>query len=129
MIKKTVNYIDFNGNEQTEDLYFHFSEEELVTIEYGEDGRRLSDVLKEIVEAENAHLIIKYFKQIVLDAYGVRSEDGRRFIKNEKLREEFSQTVAYSDLFMELATDDGAAAKFVNGIIPQNTSIRDKIQK
>ena len=61
------------------------------------------------------------FKDIILRAYGEKSADGKRFIKNQELRDAFAQTEAYSDLFMELATDAEAAAKFINGIIPQGT--------
>ena len=43
------------------------------------------------------------------------------FVQDEKgnpLWVKFSQTAAYSKLFMELATDADAGAKFVNGIMP-----------
>ena len=78
----------------------------------------LSEMLQSIVKAQDAPSIIKIFKELVLKAYGQKSPDGKRFIKSEELSTEFSQTEAYSQLFMELATDADAAAKFVNGIVP-----------
>ena len=59
------------------------------------------------------------FKEIILASYGVRSEDGKRFMKSEKAKEEFESSEAFVELFMELATDEKAAADFVNGLIPQ----------
>jgi hypothetical protein len=52
-------------------------------------------------------------------AYGKRSEDGKRFVKNANVREEFESSEAYSALFMELVTDTDSAIEFINGIIPQ----------
>ena len=77
-------------------------------------------MIKRVTEAKDVPTIIKIFKDLVLRAYGQKSPDGKRFIKSKELSEEFSQTEAYSDLFMELATDSTAAAAFVNGIMPQN---------
>ena len=75
--------------------------------------------MQKIVEAEDGKSIIAEFKNIILGAYGKRSEDGKRFIKNQALREEFESTEAYSTLFMELVTDAEVAAEFINGVIPQ----------
>ena len=77
-----------------------------------------AEMVQRIVAAKDAPAIIKIFKEMILKAYGQKSPDGRRFIKNDELREEFSQTEAFSILYMELATDDKAAAKFVNGVMP-----------
>ena len=68
-----------------------------------------------------AKVIIETFKDIILRAYGEKSPDGRRFIKNQEVRDAFAQTEAYSNLFMELATDAKAASEFVNGIVPPKT--------
>ena len=73
---------------------------------------------------EHAPQIIKIFKDLILKAYGEKSGDGKRFIKindaGVPLSIGFSQTEAYSKLFMELATNSEKAAKFVNGIVPSN---------
>lgn len=118
MLKKTITYTDYNGNERTEDFYFNLTEAEIMEMEMSTAGG-LAESIQRIVKAQDAPAIIKIFKDLVLKAYGVKSPDGKRFIKNASLREEFEQTEAYSKLFMELATDADAAAEFVNGIVPE----------
>jgi hypothetical protein len=76
-------------------------------------------MISRIVAAQDAPAIIKIFKDLILKAYGEKSLDGKRFIKSPELSDAFSQTEAYSQLFMELATDADAAANFVNGIVPK----------
>jgi hypothetical protein len=117
VLKKTVTYEDFNGEEVTEDLYFHLSKAELIEMEMSHRGG-LSEALKRIVAAEDGKAIIAEFKNIILGAYGKRSDDGRRFVKNQTLREEFESSEAYSTLFMELVTDTDSAINFINGIVP-----------
>jgi hypothetical protein len=117
MLKKTITYEDYNGTERTEDFYFNLTKAELMEMELGITGG-MSEMVQRIVAAQDAPSLIKLFKDLVLKAYGQKSPDGKRFIKNDDLRDEFSQTEAYSQLFMELATDADAAAKFVNGIVP-----------
>lgn len=118
MLKKTITYTDYNGNERTEDFYFNLTKAEIMEMELGTTGG-LSEMIQRIVSAQDAPAIIKIFKELVLKAYGQKSADGKRFIKSDELSTEFAQTEAYSQLFMELATDADAAAKFVNGIVPQ----------
>lgn len=117
MLKKTITYTDYNGTEQTEDFYFNLSKAELMEMEISYEGG-FAEMLKRIVDAQDGKAIMNTFKDFILKAYGVKSPDGKRFIKKEELSEEFSQTEAYSQLFMELVTDADMAAKFINGIIP-----------
>lgn len=117
MLKKSITYTDLNGDETTEDHYFHLSKADLVEMEVAHKGG-LGAYLQRIVAAEDGAEIIKEFKSLILRSYGVKSEDGRRFIKNDTLREEFESSEAYSTLFLELCTDADAAAAFVNGIVP-----------
>lgn len=119
MLRKTITYTDYNGETRKEDFYFNMTRAEVTEMELSIDGG-LSDMIKRVTEAKDVPTIIKIFKDLVLKAYGVKSPDGKRFIKSKELSEEFSQTEAYSDLFMELATDSAAAAAFVNGIMPQD---------
>jgi len=119
MYTKTINYKDYNGVERTEDFQFNFTEAELMELELGVSGG-LSENIKKITAGLEGPAIIKLFKKIVLDAYGEKSPDGKRFIKNDELKTAFSQTEAYSNLFMELATDDKAAAEFINGLVVQD---------
>lgn len=120
MIKLTKTYTDYNGNTRTEDFHFNLSEAEVMELEMGTVGG-LAEMIKNIVAAQDAPAIIKIFKDLILKAYGVKSADGRRFEKSEKLSTAFSQTEAYSMIFMELATDAEKASEFVNGIIPNKT--------
>lgn len=119
MIKKTVTFTDYNGVARTEDFYFNLSKAEVMELEMSTTGG-LAETIQKIVAAQDAPAIIKIFKDLVLRAYGEKSPDGRRFIKSEDIATAFSQTEAYSQIFMELATDADAAAKFVNGIIPSD---------
>ena len=124
MLIKKITYKDFNGMERTEDFMFHLMESEIAEMELSTAGG-FAESLEKIIQTQNVPEIIKEFKKIILKAYGVKSPDGKRFIKNDKLTEEFSQTNAYSKLFMELATDDKAASVFINGIIPEEMKVED----
>ena len=117
MLKKTITYTDYNGNERTEDFYFNLSKAEVMEMELSTTGG-LAEMIKRVVATQDQPAIIKIFKDLILKAYGVKSADGKRFIKSAEISEEFSQTEAYSNMFMELATDDKMAAEFVNGIVP-----------
>lgn len=119
MLKKTITYTDYNGIERTEDFYFNLTKAEIMEMEMSTTGG-LAESIQRIVAAQDAPAIIKIFKDLVLKAYGEKSPDGRRFVKSKEITESFAQTEAYSILFMELATDDKAAANFVNGILPAN---------
>ena len=117
MLKKTITYTDYNGVERKEDFYFNLTKAEIMEMEMSTSGG-LTEMINRIVAAHDAPAIIKIFKELVLKAYGVKSPDGKRFIKSDELATEFAQTEAYSQLFMELATDADAASAFVNGIVP-----------
>lgn len=119
MLKKTVTYVDYNGVERTEDFYFNLSKAEVTEMELSVEGG-FSKMLEEIVKSNDNARILELFKEMVLKAYGEKSADGRRFVKSKELSEAFSQTEAYSEIFMELAMDEKAAAAFVNGIMPAN---------
>ncbi len=121
MLKKTITYTDYNNTERTEDFYFNMTRAELMEMELGTTGG-MTDMIQKIVAAQDAPAIIKIFKDLVLKAYGEKSADGKRFIKSEEISTAFAQTEAYSQLFMELATDADKAAAFVNGIVPNDVA-------
>lgn len=121
MLKKTIKYTDYNGVERTEDFYFNLNKAEIMEMQLTTVGG-LDAYLKKIISAQDMPTLMRVFKDLVLKSYGVKSDDGRRFIKNDQLREEFEQTEAYSILYMELSTDAEAAAAFVNGIIPADVA-------
>lgn len=117
MLTKEFTFTDYNGVERTEKHLFHLSQAEIMEMEMGTTGG-LTEYIKKIIDTKDGPSIIRLFKDLILKAYGVKSADGREFIKNDEVRNSFAQTEAYSMLFMELATDADAAAAFVNGIIP-----------
>ena len=117
MLKKIITYTDYNNVERTEPFYFNLSKAELMEMELGVTGG-MTEMLDKIITAKDAPSLMKTFKEMIMKAYGVKSDDGKRLIKSEELSIAFTQTDAYSVLFMELITDDKAAADFVNGIIP-----------
>lgn len=122
MLKKTIKYTDYNGTQREEDFYFNLTKAEIMEMEMSTSGG-LAEMIQNIVKAQDAPAIIKVFKDLVLKAYGEKSLDGKRFMKVDEngtpLSIAFSQTEAYSNLFMELATNTEAASEFVNGIVPK----------
>ena len=119
MLKKTIKYTDYDGNEREEDFYFNLSKAEITEMELSKEGG-MSEYIKKISATQNAPELIKLFKEIITKSYGEKSLDGKRFIKNKELTEAFTQTEAYSELFVELASNADEAVKFVNGIMPKN---------
>lgn len=117
MLKKTITYTDYNEITHTETYYFNLSKAECMEMEMSTSGG-LTEMINKIIETQDVPAIIKIFKELILKAYGVKSPDGKRFIKSEELSTAFAQTEAYSVLFMELATNAEEAAAFVNGIMP-----------
>lgn len=117
MYKKTINYTDFNGVDRKEDFYFNFMKAELVEMNMSTGGG-LKSFIERITNTQDQIELIKLFKELVLKAYGIKSDDGKRFIKNQELRDAFEQTNAYNELFMMLATNEKEAVKFINGIMP-----------
>lgn len=121
MLKKVIKYTDYNGVEREETKYFNLSKAELMEMELSTVGG-FTEMIQKIIDAQDIPSIIKVFKDLILKAYGEKSDDGRRFIKSEELSTAFSQTEAYSVLFMELATDANAASAFINGIVNVDTN-------
>lgn len=119
MLKKTIKFVDYDENEREEDFFFNLTQAELTTMQMSEVGG-LEKKLENIIKAQDAPRIMDTFRDIIRRSYGVKSPDGRRFIKSEQLSDEFEQTEAYSILFMELCTDAEAASTFVQGILPKN---------
>lgn len=117
MIKKTTTYVDYNGVERTESHYFHYSQAEILEMEMSEEGG-FAERVQGIIDAKDRPALLRLIKKFVIDAYGVKSQDGRRFIKTDDVRAAFLQSPAYSQIFMSLVTNDKLAAEFVNGVVP-----------
>ncbi len=127
MLKRTITYEDFNGNQRTEDLYFNLTKAELMEMELSADGG-LEATINKIISAQNGKEIMELFKEIVLKAYGEKSLDGKTFDKSPEVKNRFLNSQAYSDIFMELATDADKATEFFNGIIPKDLAAEVKKQ-
>lgn len=122
MLTKKITYTDFNGEQQTEKFYFNLSKAELLEMEIGKNGG-YQNYLKRLINSRNQEEIASIFKMFILKSYGIKSDDGKRFIKSEEISKEFEQTDAYSELYCELVTDTKKATEFFNGLIPQALSI------
>ena len=120
MLKKTMTTVDFGGTERTEDYYFNLTKAEIMEMQLCTDGGFVETV-KKIVEAKNQLELTHLFKKIICASYGVLSPDGRKFVNNQQVLDDFMATQAYSDLYIELLSGDGKAAEdFVNGILPKD---------
>lgn len=119
MIKKTITYFDFDGNQRTEDFYFNLTKAELSEMTLTTEGG-LDVLLKKIVNEKDVAQMVTYFKTILLKSYGVKSADGRKFTKNAENIEDFISTPAYDILFMELTSDAKSAAAFIQGVLPSD---------
>ena len=122
MIVYTETYTDYNGKQRTEEFRFHFNQAELMEMELSTEGG-FSARVNRIINANSHPELLQVMKTFVLDAYGVKSEDGRRFQKTDEIRQEFLESPVYSRIFMRLTTGPNAAdeaAKFLNGVSPDD---------
>lgn len=117
MLKETITYTDFNDVERTEDCYFNLTKSELIAMNSATKGGLVTK-LNTLMAAKDGAAILSFFAFLVHEAYGEKSEDGKRFVKSDEISTAFEQTLAYDQLYMRLVTDADYAAKFVNGIIP-----------
>ena len=132
MIKKTIAYTDFKGETRNEDYYFNLSKAELMEMELSQEGG-ISEYMQKIIKAQQTPELIALFKRLLLESYGVISPDGREFLKTDEngkpLSIRFSQSAAYSTVFMELATNADAATAFFNGVLPDMSDINPTKQE
>lgn len=118
MIKKQITYTDYDGNERTESFWFALNQAELLEMNLEKNGG-LSNMITRITETNDYAELSRILKDLIRRSYGVKSDDGKRFVKSQAMTEEFMQTEAYSEMFTELVTDAGATSEFIQGIIPQ----------
>lgn len=119
MYKITETYVDYDGNERTEDFFFHVTKTEIMEMDFLEEGG-LQKTVEKIMSTQDRKGLLELFKSIVIMAYGEKSADGRRFIKNQEVKDNFTQTEAYSNIFIRLATDSKLATEFINNIVPKD---------
>ena len=125
MFKDTRTYIDFNGNERTQDFRFNLTEAEIVEMDLTTEGG-LEAMIKKIMDEQDRARLIMLFKDLIRRSYGVLSLDGNHLDKRPEVFEQYSQTQAYSDFFMELAANAQLASDFVNGIIPAKRRVKSE---
>lgn len=128
MIKETVKYTDFDGNEREEEFCFHFSKAELVEMQMSEEGG-LDQLIQRIVDEKDNAKLVALFKTIILKAYGIKTPDGRGFYKDPQATAAFEYTEAYSELFMSLITDTDKAVDFIRGVMPNIAELNDKLDE
>ena len=126
MFIKTVKFEDLNGQEKKKECYFHFFESEIFEMELSEKGG-FAETIYAMVRAEDTPTLTIILKDFILKAYGIKSPDGERFEKSPEISNAFSQTGAFSALYMELVTNDEAASEFINALITDD--IRESISK
>lgn len=128
MLKKTITYVDYDGNNRTEDFFFNISKAELTMMEASKTGG-MRQYLERIIQTQDNVAIMEMFRDIIHKAYGEKAPDGRRFIKSEDLSLGFEQTEAYSELIMELLGDAGKASEFINAILPADVMVMAAAEK
>lgn len=121
MLKKRIKFEDFNGEEREEDFYFNLTKTELVKWELGTTGG-LQSLIQKIVDTKDSGALLKIFDDIIGMAYGVRSDDGKRFIKSKELTDEFRQTNAYDEMFIEFMQNPDKYNEFLKAVIPAEVS-------
>ena len=126
MYKITEIYTDYDDNQRTEDFYFNYSEAELTDLQFSVSGG-LAGMIDKIIKTNDMPKLVELFRELIQKAYGEKSNDGRRFMKSPELTKEFTETVAYSQIYMRLATDSKAAQEFINKVVPK--SMKDKMQQ
>ena len=119
MLKKVIKYTDYNGVEREEPFYFNLNKTELIKWE-GSTVGGMRAMYDKIIQTQDKEALISLFETIIQRAYGEKSADGKRFMKSPEILANFTSTEAYSNLFMELASNDQAASEFMTGIMPQD---------
>lgn len=119
MLKRTITYEDYDGNQRTEDFYFNLSQAEIIKWLTTSGDYTLDKVLDKLAKERNGREIMRMFEELIVMSYGKKSLDGKRFDKSKEVKDEFLETEAYSVLFTEIVTDAKKAGEFINGIIPK----------
>lgn len=119
MLKKTITYVDYDGIERTEDFYFNLSRSEIILLETTTRGGYAS-MLQRIIDSKDNVELMNIFTELIKKSYGVKSEDGKHFIKNETVVNDFINSAAFDQMFVEFFTTENAAADFAAGIIPKD---------
>ena len=117
MLRKPITYTDFDGNQRTENFYFNLTKAECMEMELGTSGG-MQQMIEKIIEEHDNKRLVEIFKEMILKSYGEKSPDGKYFRKSKEISDAFASTEAYSELFMELASNAESATQFINGVVP-----------
>jgi len=126
MIKWTITFHDYNDNEITEDFYFGMNKAELTKMQFDANGAYVN-YLERISNERDLKRLGEEFRKYILMSYGRKSDDGRFFRKSQEMRDDFEQSDAYSELFMELISDSEKASKFFTGILPKDLQNQNEL--
>lgn len=126
MLRKEVEYKDFDGNDRKDILWFHLNEVEITEMDLETSGG-IVKYMESIIDTKDVNRLITIFKDLLIRSYGERSMDGKHFYKDDKIRNEFVSSAAYPVLYMEMVSDANKAVEFINGIVPSN--IREQMAK
>lgn len=126
MYKHPVTYIDFNGNERKEDLYFHLSVPEVTRLE-AEIGMSMEKYIKEVTANQKLDELLGFLEKILLNAYGVKTLDGKSFRKTKEIREEFEYSQAYAEVFEQMVTDPEVAKRFGENVADKGQARKNQV--
>lgn len=127
MFKKTITYTDYNDVERTETFYFNLNEAEILEMEASENGG-YAEMLKSVVDSKDSKQIMQLFKTLLLKSYGIKTPDGKGFMKSKEIVDEFEHSAAYSKIFMDLCTNAEEASRFVQFVLPLKPEQREAIK-
>lgn len=117
MIRKEISYTDFNGVQQKELAYFNLNKAELGKLQMRQNGTYI-DRLKDLVARRKVEEMFDFVYNLILDAYGDRDPEGRKFVKSEEMRKDFEQSLAFSEFLMELIGDGDKLSNFITSVLP-----------
>lgn len=126
MFKHTVEYVDFNGNERKEELYFHLSLPEVTRIE-AEIGKPMDQYIQEVTANQDMKTLLDFLEKMILNAYGQKTSDGKSFHKSKALRDEFEYSQAYAEVFEQLLTDKELARKFGEAVADNGKAKKNQV--
>ena len=125
MIAKTVTYTDYDGNEVSEKLYFNLNVMELRHIKFDEEIKELSETDNADEKEAKLDIVYSLVEQLIVKSYGVKTDDGRSFMKSKEIAENFRNSAAFESIYIDFLTNPSLIPDFVNGILPKNAM--DKI--
>ena len=124
MVKKTITYTDFEGNEVTKDFYFNISK-----MEFRELDRRIPGGLERFIDTvrteKDPDKMLDLMNLLILESYGEISEEGR-FVKEDargrRLSNYFKISEAWDVLFTNMLQNENELSEFLTGIVPQDVA-------